>query len=222
MTERTPGEAFIELVAVMDRLRVACPWDASQTHASLAPYAIEEAYEVADAAERGDPAALRDELGDLLLQVVFHATVAAERPDGFDIDDVAQAVADKLIARHPYVFEAEEVPEDLDATWEQRKRRLKGRTSTLEGIPQQLSAVHRASKVIGRARSHEVDLAGQGYDLPTEPIESDELGRTVLGLVSRARASGIDPEQAVRDALRELEATIVRAEEEQDRPPAPA
>lgn len=205
-------DRFIEVMAI---LRTDCPWDAEQTHRSLVQYLVEETMETVEAIESGDPAHLREELGDLLLQVVFHATVAAERPEGFDIDDVAQAVADKLVARHPYVFETEEVPEDLDATWEQRKRRLKGRTSTLEGIPHQLSAVHRASKVIGRARSHEVDLAGQGYDLPTEPIEAEELGRTVLGLVSRARASGIDPEQAVRDALRELEAAIVRAEDAQ-------
>lgn len=202
-------DRFIEVMGI---LRTDCPWDAEQTHRSLVQYLVEETMETVEAIETGDPGHLREELGDLLLQVVFHATVAAERPDGFDIDDVAQAVADKLIARHPYVFETEEVPEDLDATWEQRKRRLKGRTSTLDGIPHRLSAVHRASKVIGRARSHEVDLAGQGYDLPTEPIEAEELGRAVLGLVSRARASGIDPEQATRDALRQLEAAIVRAE----------
>lgn len=202
-------------IDVMGILRSDCPWDAEQTHRSLVQYLVEETMETVEAIESGDPAHLREELGDLLLQVIFHATIAAERPDGFDVDDVARAVADKLIARHPYIFAAEEVPEDLDASWEQRKRRLKGRTSTLDGIPQELSAMHRASKVIGRACSHEVDLAGQGIDLPTEPIDAEELGRTVLGLVSRARASGLDPEQATRDALRELEAAIVRAEAEQ-------
>lgn len=202
-------------IDVMGILRSDCPWDAEQTHRSLVQYLVEETMETVEAIESGDPAHLREELGDLLLQVIFHATIAAERPDGFDVDDVARAVADKLIARHPYIFAAEEVPEDLDASWEQRKRRLKGRTSTLDGIPQELSAMHRASKVIGRADSHEVDLAGQGIDLPTEPIDAEELGRTVLGLVSRARASGLDPEQATRDALRELEAAIVRAEAEQ-------
>lgn len=205
-------DRFIEVMGI---LRSDCPWDAEQTHRSLVQYLVEETMETVEAIESGDPAHLREELGDLLLQVIFHATIAAERPDGFDVDDVARAVADKLIARHPYIFAAEEVPEDLDASWEQRKRRLKGRTSTLDGIPQELSAMHRASKVIGRAGSHEVDLAGQGIDLPTEPIDAEELGRTVLGLVSRARASGLDPEQATRDALRELEAAIVRAEAEQ-------
>ena len=205
-------DRFIEVMGI---LRSDCPWDADQTHRSLVQYLVEETMETVEAIESGDPAHLREELGDLLLQVIFHATIEAERPDGFDIDDVARAVADKLIARHPYVFASEEVPEDLDATWEQRKRRLKGRTSTLDGIPHELSAMHRASKVIGRAGSHDVDLAGQGIDLPTEPIDADELGRTVLGLVSRARASGLDPEQVTREALRELEAAIVRAEAEQ-------
>ncbi|WP_092605980.1 MazG family protein [Raineyella antarctica] len=196
----------------MGILRTDCPWDAEQTHESLVQYLVEETMETVEAIESGVEEHLREELGDLLLQVVFHATIAAERSDGFDIDDVARAVADKLIARHPYIFEAEDVPDDLDATWEQRKRLLKGRTSTLEGVPHQLSAMHRASKVIGRSGSHGVDLAGQGIDLPTEPIEADELGRTILGLVSRARASGLDPEQVTRDALRTLEEAIVRAE----------
>lgn len=205
-------ERFVEVMGI---LRADCPWDAEQTHRSLVQYLVEETMETVEAIESGDPGHLREELGDLLLQVVFHATIAAERPDGFDLDDVAGAVADKLVARHPYVFEAEDVPDDLDSTWEQRKRRLKGRTSTLEGIPHQLSAMHRASKVIGRAASHDVDLADRGFDLPTDPIGADELGRTVLALVSRARASGIDPEQATRDALRALEDEIVRAEAEQ-------
>lgn len=206
-------DRFIEVMAV---LRSDCPWDAEQTHLSLVQYLVEETMETVEAIESGDPALLREELGDLLLQVVFHATIAAERgaDSGFTIDDVARAVSDKLVARHPYVFAAEEVPDDLDATWEQRKRRLKGRTSTLDGIPHRLSAMHRASKVIGRAASHQVDLAGQGVDLPTDPIDAEELGRTIVGLVSRARASGIDPEQATRTALRELEAAIVRAEAE--------
>lgn len=209
----TPHPQLDRFVEVMGILREDCPWDAEQTHRSLVQYLVEETMETVEAIEVGEPAHLREELGDLLLQVVFHAAIAAE-PDGegFDIDDIARGVADKLIARHPYIFAAEEVPEDLDATWEQRKRRLKGRTSTLDGIPQQLSAMHRANKVIGRAVSHQVDLAGQGVELPTDPIGAEELGRTILGLVSRARAGGVDPEQATRDALRRLEAAVVRAE----------
>ncbi len=200
-------------ITVMAILRGECPWDARQTHRSLVPYLVEEAMEAVEAIEAGDATDLREELGDLLIQVVFHAAIAAE-PDGegFDIDDVARGVADKLIGRHPYIFAGQDLPEDLDASWEARKRRLKGRTSALEGIPQQLSAVHRATKVIDRARSHRVDLAGQGVDLPTDPISAEEVGRAVLALVARAQACGVDAEQATRDALRGLEGAVRAAE----------
>ena len=102
-----PGERLLDLVAVMDRLRSpgGCPWDARQTHESLVEYLIEEAYETVEAIEEGDESSLREELGDLLLQVVFHARIAAEAgSDGFDIDDVADGIITKLIARHPHVF----------------------------------------------------------------------------------------------------------------------
>ncbi|HEY5987233.1 MAG TPA: MazG nucleotide pyrophosphohydrolase domain-containing protein, partial [Streptosporangiaceae bacterium] len=118
-----PGAALLRLVEVMDTLRVACPWDARQTHESLAPHLLEECYEALEALESGDPAAVRDELGDVLLQVVFHARVAAERTDGsgFTIDDVAAGIVDKLTRRHPHVFGnvkvsgAEEVKRNWDA-----------------------------------------------------------------------------------------------------------
>ena len=101
-----PGARLLELVAVMDRLRTECPWDAKQTHATLAPYLLEESYEAVDALESGDQEALCEELGDVLLQVAFHARVAAERTDGtgWTIDDVAGGIVDKLIRRHPHVF----------------------------------------------------------------------------------------------------------------------
>ena len=200
-------------IAVMAILRAECPWDARQTHRSLVPYLVEEKMETVEAIESGGATDLREELGDLLIQVVFHSEIAAEPGgDGFDIDDVARGVADKLVGRHPYIFAGQDVPEDLDASWEARKRRLKGRTSALDGIPQQLSAVHRATKVIDRARSHGVDLAGQGVDLPTDPIDAAEVGRAVLALVARAQASGVDAEQASRDALRGLEDAVRAAE----------
>lgn len=196
----------------MHRLRAECPWDAEQTHRSLVHYLVEETCEVVDAIEAGDDTDLVEELGDLLLQVVFHSEIAAE--DGrFSLEDVAGGIADKLVRRHPYVFtdgvptSEHEVPADLDATWEQRKKAEKGRKSSLEGIPETLSAAARASKVISRARS-----AGVPLDLPTDPITADETGREMLALVSRARASGVDPEQATRDALRDLESQIQAAE----------
>ncbi|WP_142094288.1 MazG family protein [Propioniferax innocua] len=190
----------------MTRLRVECPWDAKQTHRSLVRYLVEETGEVVDAIEAGTDADLREELGDLLLQVYFHAEIA--RTEGrFDIDDVARGITDKLVERHPYVFSDDEVPDDLNATWEERKRREKGRTSSLDGIPHQVSAMTRAAKVVSRARSHRVPV-----ELADEPITAEEIGAEALTLVERAHASGVDPEQALRDALRELEASVQAAE----------
>jgi XTP/dITP diphosphohydrolase len=195
------------LVEVMATLRQSCPWDAQQTHRSLVQYLIEETAETVEAIESGDRDHLREELGDLLLQVVFHAEIAAESEPGFDLDDVAAEVADKLIARHPYVFATEDVPVDLDGSWEHRKAREKGRHSVLEGIPDQLSALARANKIISRARSRRVHL-----ELPSEPVAEAELGSALLELVARAQANGIDPDQALRDAVRGLEARVRAAE----------
>jgi XTP/dITP diphosphohydrolase len=190
----------------MHTLRAGCPWDAAQTHRSLVHYLVEEACEVVDAIESGDDADLREELGDLLLQVVFHAEIAAEQ-GRFTLDDVARGISDKLVARHPYVFGEGEVPRDLMGSWEARKRAEKGRTSSLDGIPTRLSALARAHKVIGRARHHGVPL-----DLPDELLEADEAGVALLALASRAQASGVDPEQALRDALAQVEGAIAEAE----------
>jgi XTP/dITP diphosphohydrolase len=195
------------LVAVMTRLRSDCPWDAQQTHRSLVQYLVEETAETVEAIETGDGDLLREELGDLLLQVLFHAEIAAERPDGFDLEDVARGIGDKLIARHPYVFAADEVPSDLNYSWEQRKAAEKGRTSVLDGIPEQLSALARANKIISRVRSRRV-----GVDLPDQLVTAEQVGADILALAARAEAAGIDPDQAVRDAVRGLERQVVAAE----------
>jgi XTP/dITP diphosphohydrolase len=195
------------LVEVMARLREGCPWDAQQTHRSLVQYLIEETAETVEAIEAGDPELLREELGDLLLQVIFHAAIAGERAGGFDLEDVARGIADKLVARHPHVFASGEVPSDLNFTWEQRKAAEKGRSSVLQGIPDQLSALARLNKVISRCRSRRVDL-----DLPDEPISADQVGEEILALAARAEASGIDPDQAVRDVVRRLERQVMEAE----------
>lgn len=210
-----PHPEIDRLVAVMATLREQCPWDREQTHRSLVPYLVEETCEVVEAIEAlpegavvGGPAEhLREELGDLLLQVVFHARLASESSAGFDIDDVAGSIADKLVARHPHVFAAEPAPTDLHGVWEQRKAREKGRTSALQGIPERLSALSRASKIIGRSRSHRVPL-----DLPVDPVDAGTVGREIVALVARAQASGVDAEQAVRDAVRDLEAEVRSAE----------
>lgn len=198
--------ALGRLVEVMHTLRGACPWDAAQTHASLVTYLVEETAEVVEAIETGDDADLREELGDLLLQVVFHAEIAAEE-GRFAIDDVADGITDKLIRRHPYVFTDAEVPADLKGTWEARKRAEKGRSSALDGIPAPLDTLARATKVIARARHH-----GVGVDLPDGEIAAEEVGERVVALVARAQASGVDADQAVRAAVRALEARVRAAE----------
>jgi len=195
------------LISVMATLRRRCPWDAGQTHRSLVQYLIEETAETVEAIESGDLHNLREELGDLLLQVIFHAEIASEREDGFSIEDVAGGIAEKLIARHQYVFANTETPADLHLSWEQRKAAEKGRASVLDGIPDQLSAIARANKIISRARSARIDAG-----LPTDDIEFHDLGRSLLVLVSRGQAQGIDPDQALREAVRDL-AYRVRAAE---------
>jgi XTP/dITP diphosphohydrolase len=206
----------------MHRLRHDCPWDAEQTHLSLVPYLVEESCEVVEAIEAGTSADLREELGDLLLQVVFHSELASET-GAFDLQAVAGGIADKLVSRHPHVFpvpregddplgppnEVDEVPTDLLATWEQRKAVEKGRTSALEGIPERLSALSRAAKTLSRARSHRVPL--ETLD-PVEPISDEALGQALLDLVVRAQASGLDAEQSARSAVRRLEEQVRAAE----------
>ena len=196
------------LVEVMHRLRRDCPWDAAQTHLSLVPYLVEESCEVVEAIEVGTTDDLREELGDLLLQVVLHSELAAEE-GAFDLQAVAAGITDKLVARHPHVFATEDVPTDLHATWEQRKAVEKGRTSALEGIPERLSALSRAAKISSRARSRGVPLEAPAI---VEPITDEALGQALLDLVVRAQASGLDAEQSARTAVRRLEAEVREAE----------
>jgi len=196
------GDQLLRLVAVMRALRTGCPWDAEQTHVSLLHYLVEETAEVVDAVEVGTDDDLREELGDLLLQIAFHSEIASER-DAFDIDDVARGICDKLVARHPHVFAGEDAPDDLNAVWEQRKKAEKNRQSSLDGIAQSLPVLARANKVVSRARSHDVPL-----DLPTDPMDESAVGSELLAVVARAQAAGVDPEHALRVALRDLETSI--------------
>lgn len=191
---------------VMAQLRADCPWDAEQTHESLLNHLIEEACEVVDAVEAGTDDDLREELGDVLLQVYFHAQIATEE-GRFTLDDVAATVSDKLVRRHPHVFGDEDVPQDMWANWEQRKAAEKGRRSALDGIAESMSAIARAHKVVSRSRSHGVPV-----ELPSEPIDEETVGEQILALVARAQASGIDADAATRKALRRLESTVQAAE----------
>ncbi len=199
-------DPLLRLRQIMVRLRRDCPWDREQTHESLLNHLLEEACEVVDAVETGTDDDLREELGDVLLQVVFHARIAEEE-GRFTLDDVARGIGDKLVHRHPHVFGDADSPDDVLANWEQRKAREKGRTSALDGIARSMSALARAHKVVSRTRSHGVPVA-----LSDEPVTEQEVGEGILALVARAQASGIDADQATRVALRALERRITDAE----------
>lgn len=227
----TPGAAVLELVEVMDRLRRECPWDARQTHQSLAPYLLEESYETLDALDRGDLADLREELGDLLLQVVFHARVAAERTDGtgFDIDDVAAGIAAKLVRRHPHVFadvtvsDADEVRRNWNAIKAaERAAAGRGPGSALDGVPMGQPALSLAAQLQRRATAAGVpgelaDLqAGAGAGAGGNGASVSELGAELFALVGRARAAGLNPEIELRHAAR-VYSDRVRAWESSDK-----
>lgn len=190
----------------MHALREGCPWDAEQTHASLVAYLIEEAAEAVEAIEDGDDEHLREELGDLLLQIYFHAEIAAEG-GRFTIDDVAAGIVDKLVRRHPHVFADAALPDDLNASWERSKRQEKARSSALDGVPATLDTLARTQRVLARARAHGVEV-----DLDVSPIGADAVGEALLVLVSRAQASGLDADQLLRKSLRSLENHIREAE----------
>jgi XTP/dITP diphosphohydrolase len=199
-----PGSKLLDLVAVMDRLRSpqGCPWDAEQTHESLVPYAIEETHELVEAIESGDREHMVEELGDLLLQVVFHARIGQEDSESpFGIDDVASGIVNKLVRRHPHVFADVEADtaQEVAANWEQIKAAEKPhRTLPLDGIPKGLPALASADKAAGR-----LSTAGR-YDLAVSAAADDDLGSRLLALVLEARDRGQDPEAALRATVRTL------------------
>lgn len=196
-------ENLIRLAEVMDRLRSpgGCPWDAEQTHESLLKYLLEESYEFIEAVESGDRKDLREELGDLLLQVYFHARIAQEHgQDPFDVDDVASGVADKLISRHPHVFGDTQVnsSDEVLRNWEKIKSVEKGRTSFADGVATGQPALSLAAKLINRAEKN--DLPTPEQRAPSSGESATDLGNALLELISWAVAKKIDPEQALRTA----------------------
>lgn len=206
------GEHLLDLVAVMDRLRSpgGCPWDARQTHESLVEYLIEEAYETVETIEESDRDGLREELGDLLLQVVFHARIAAEDPDDpWTIDDVADGIVTKLIARHPHVFgeATAETAEQVEANWHALKAKEKGRESVTDGIPSALPALVHAGKVISRSaalgdRLPALAAREAAEDAMSAVADEAAFGDLLVALVAIGRERGFDAESAARVAAR--------------------
>ncbi len=214
-----PGARLLDLVAVMDKLRSpgGCPWDAEQTHASLTTYLLEETYETIEAIDTGDRDLLREELGDLLLQVVFHSRIAAEDPTApWSVDDVAEGIVSKLVRRHPHVFAAgtedttsghrPATSADVESRWETAKAREKGRSSAVEGVPIALPALSLASKLLHRAERH-----GLGVDrVPASTGVT--LGDRMMDLVVEARSRGLDPETELRRVVRDFARRVTATE----------
>lgn len=192
------GHRLLDAVAIMARLRGpdGCPWDAEQTHESLAKHLLDEAYEVLDAIDQGDPAHLRDELGDLLLQVLFHAQMGRDQAT-FDIDDVAHGLIAKLTERHPHVFGDVEVSgaAEVVQNWDEIKART--RSGPFEGIPASLPALAYAQKLLRRAGAADLAVPAGAPDAPSTEVE---LGALLLALVSAAQGAGLDAETALRRA----------------------
>lgn len=213
MTTGNPSQmpALLELVAIMDRLRSpgGCPWDAAQTHRSLAPFLLEETYEALDAIEHDSASELREELGDLLFQVLFHARLAQELPshERFGIDEVAADAAVKLIRRHPHVF-ADVVADSaaaVEANWDQLKQAEKQRSSVTEGIPMSMPALALATKLLSRARRGAV----------AAPVPDDgSVGARLFALVVEAADCGVDAELALRETAHRYAHTVRLAERE--------
>jgi NTP pyrophosphatase (non-canonical NTP hydrolase) len=225
-----PGAHLLDLVATMDRLRVDCPWDARQTHASLAPHLLEEPYEALEALESGDEQALCEELGDVLLQVMFHARIASERDDGtgFTIDDVADGIVAKLVRRHPHVFGdvtvsgADEVKRNWDAIKKREKQDRAERAgvpaagdaapSALDGVPFGQPALALAAQLQRRAARTGVPEELARLD-PLPGAEGPGIGPELFRLVAKARELGLDPETELRTAARRYR-DLVRAWEQ--------
>ena len=205
------------LVAVMDQLRSpgGCLWDAEQTHESLLKFLLEESYEYIEAVETDDREAMREELGDVLLQVYFHSRMAQEHPtDPFSIEDVAKSVADKLIRRHPHVFSDVKVSssDKVLENWEALKAIEKGRTSAVEGVPLTQPALPLVAKLLYRAEKNKISLT-LPRDISTPKVATEQaVGEVLLATIAWAMANGVDPEGALRASARALIAEISEIE----------
>ncbi len=219
-------KSFTKLVKIMEKLRSqdGCPWDRAQTHSSLKKHLIEEAYEVCEAIDSKDPERLKDELGDFLFQVIFHARVAKER-GAFDIDDVIKASCEKMLRRHPHVFGRHKArdPEDAYRHWQEKKEKekaCKDRKTLLDGVPKTLPALLKAQKISRRAASagfdwpdvqFVIDKVHEELEEVKEEIKSknkkrlaEEIGDLLFVITIMARFGGIDAEDALHNATKKF------------------
>lgn len=204
------------LVEVMDRLRSpgGCPWDAEQTHESLLKYLLEESYEFIDSVDSKDREGMREELGDVLLQVYFHARMAEDHPtDPFSIEDVARGIADKLIRRHPHVFDGLQVTgtQEIIENWEEIKAKEKGRTSALDGVALAQPALPLVEKLLYRAEKYKVNVELTKYQ-SDKPATQESVGEALASIIAWARDNEIDPENALRLYGRQIAEQIKAAE----------
>ena len=211
-----PASELQRLVEVMDRLRSpgGCPWDAEQTHESLIKYLLEESYEFIDSVDAEDREGMREELGDVLLQVYFHARMAQDHPtDPFSIEDVARGIADKLIRRHPHVFENLEVSgtQEIIENWEEIKAKEKGRTSALDGVALAQPALPLVEKLLYRAEKYKVNVQLTKYQ-SDKPATEESVGEALASIIAWARDNEIDPENALRLYGRQITQQIKDAE----------
>ena len=210
------GSELQRLVEVMDRLRSpgGCPWDAEQTHESLVKYLLEESYEFIDSIDAKDREGMREELGDVLLQVYFHSRIAQDHPtDPFSIEDVARAIADKLIRRHPHVFDGLQVSgtEEIIDNWEEIKAKEKGRTSALDGVALAQPALPLVEKLLYRAEKYKANIELTKYQ-SNKPATEESVGEALASIIAWARDNEIDPENALRLYGRQIAEQIKRAE----------
>ena len=230
MTETDPLRAAAD---TMREVRDRCVWTQQIDHRALVPYLVEESAELIDAVETGSRAELREELGDLLWQVLFHSEIASRDPDApFDIDDVARGLTEKMVRRHPHVFAGEvaETPEQVLVLWNAAKAAEKHeRTSVLDGVSERMPSLALAQKLLGKAAQVRVAMPKQGTPAETggddprlspdalsrhgDPRTETELGDALLALVAAARSNGWDAERALRERLRGLDAEIRTAEQ---------
>jgi XTP/dITP diphosphohydrolase len=222
VAEPQPHPELEQLIAVLEQLRApgGCAWDAEQTHESLVRYLVEETYELIDAIENGNREELIEELGDVLYQVIFHSDIAAHTPgEEFTLEDVAAHMTAKMIGRHPHVYgelaahTADDTAADVNARWDEIKKVEKPtRTSVLDGVPQGMPALALADKLLGKAEKLGM-TAPAAVVVESDGADSESvLGDQLLAIVASARAKGLDPERALRTALRTLQDDM-RAEE---------